>query len=161
MNVTFTMKENPMKRRKDRLTSVFGLARGGLCFAALLVVAGCCGQNVPENLELRITSPVDGADAKLQSTVTGEVSEPKVQVHVLVHPVTTDQWWVQRPPSAGQDGKWKTTVFFGTKSHGIDEEFEVLAIATRKCLEAGDTIDVSELPTDGVRSLIVTVTRRL
>jgi hypothetical protein len=53
---------------------------------------------------------------------------------VLVHPMAADQWWVQNAPSlpdkdrAGQ-WVWSSMIYLGTKTLGLRERYEVMAIA--------------------------------
>lgn len=125
-----------------------------LCFA----FAACDCDEELNKVQVQIDSPQQNAEVLMEHPVKGKVSNPKVRVYVLVHPLKTNQWWVQRLPSPpNQDGSWRTVCFFGTETQGAGEEFEVLAIATNDSLSEGTTL--KELPQCGARSDIVTVKR--
>lgn len=115
-------------------------------------------EKIPADIKVQIESPQQNAEVGLTEIVKGKVSNPKVKVYVLVHPLLTNLWWVQRIPSPpNQDGSWQTLCYFGTETEGIGESFEIAAIVTRNRLEEGQTL--TELPKDVVRSDIITVRR--
>jgi len=112
-------------------------------------------------VQIQIESPQQNAEVTLTEIVKGKVSDPKMPIYVLVHPMSTNLWWVQNLPAPpNQDGSWQTLCYFGTENEGIGEYFEVVAIATGRTsrrLRAGQTLE--ELPKDVTRSDIVTVRR--
>lgn len=113
---------------------------------------------VADEIDIQITKPQQDEEVGHQELVRGTISTQNVQVYVLMHPMATNLWWVQRLPSSiNKDGSWKTLCYFGTKNQGIGEYFEVIAIVTAEELEEGQT--VREFPGDSVRSDIVTVIR--
>ena len=123
-----------------------------------LTFSACDCDKALEKVQIQIESPKQNAEVAMEDTVRGKVSDSRVPVYVLVHPLKTNQWWVQRMPSpANQDGSWRTTCFFGTETQGAGEEFEVLALATTEKLKEGQVL--KELPKCGARSDIVTVKR--
>ncbi len=115
-------------------------------------------EKILADVRIQIESPQQNAEVGLTEIVNGKVSNPKAQVYVLVHPLLTNLWWVQRIPSPpNQDGTWQTLCYFGTETKGIGESFEIAAIVTKDKLEEGQMLP--ELPKDVVRSDIVTVRR--
>ena len=113
---------------------------------------------VANEIDIQITEPQQDEEVGHQELVRGTISVQDVQVYVLVHPMLTNLWWVQRLPSSiNMEGSWQTICYFGTKNQGIGEYFEVIAIVTTEELEEGQTL--SELPGGLVRSDIVTVKR--
>ncbi len=136
----------------SKLTWIFSLVLVCLTFSS------CDCDKALENVQIKIESPQQSSEVSLESTVRGTVSDPKVRVYVLVHPLKTNQWWVQRSPSpTNQDGSWRTSCFLGTETEGMNEEFELLALATTESLTEGQIF--KELPQCGKRSDIVTVKR--
>ena len=88
----------------------------------------------------------------------GTVSDPSERPIVLVHPMSTDLWWVQRPPAPpNSDGKWATLCYFGTESEGIGDYFQIVAIVPVNELPEGTVLQ--ELPEARARSEVVTVRR--
>lgn len=124
-------------------------------------------QGIPGTLEnpkqdapkLEITSSAEGATVTMTELVRGTVSDPKLNVYVLIHPLTTNLWWVQNIPTVGPDGKWQSFCYFGTENLGIGEPYEIIAVATfkKKLYKPGDTLEI--VPLDLLRSRIVTVRR--
>ncbi|HEX3553489.1 MAG TPA: hypothetical protein VIA62_09700 [Thermoanaerobaculia bacterium] len=130
------------------------IAVGILIGLALLAVA----KNSAASVQIEITSPVEGADVGREETVSGSASDSNLSVYVLIRPVRSSTWWVERPPApTNRNGSWKTDCYFGTPSKGVGEAFEVIAIVTEQKLKEGDQID--ELPTYIARSETVTVHR--
>lgn len=115
-------------------------------------------EKIPADVRIQIESPQQNSEVGLTEIVKGKVSNPKVRFYVLVHPLLTNMWWVQRIPSPpNQDGSWQTLCYFGTETKGIGESFEVVAIVTEDKLEEGQML--TELPKGVVQSDIVTVRR--
>ena len=139
---------------------LFSMGLHALTLGLCLLIAGCCGDPVPEGCKVVLEAPLGGTEVAMEGTVQGTVSHPDVQVYVLVHPTTAGRWWVQRIPAVSSSGAFKTTVYFGTKTQGPGEDFEIMALATCRRLGDGETFEADALPKDGVRSEIVTVTRR-
>ena len=108
---------------------------------------------------LRIMSPAEEASVRMTELVRGTVSDPKLNVYILIHPLTTNLWWVQNIPAVGPDGRWQALCYFGTENLGIGEPYEIIAIASSKrgLYKPGDTL--KEVPSKLLRSKIVTVKR--
>lgn len=108
--------------------------------------------------ELEILTPGQGAEVERDTTIQGRVSDPRVPVVVLVRPLTTRFWWVQRIPApANRDGSWETLASFGESKRGVGEEFQIIALVTEERLVEGDMLDT--LPRHSARSDIVKVRR--
>lgn len=111
-----------------------------------------------QNVQVQIEEPKETSEVGLREIVKGRVSDPAVRPYVLVHPMLTDLWWVQRRPSRpNQDGSWRTLCYFGTETQGKGEFFEIVAIVTDANLEEGQTLE--DLPSGAIRSDIVMVKR--
>jgi len=124
------------------------------------------------NIELKpidaaITAPTSAEMVTMKSTIRGKVSDPNAQVHVLIHPLATQETWVQQSPIVGRDGTWQTAVFFGTPTLGIDEDYEIIVLATREnfiinfvtgnSLKPGQVL--TQLPERTNKSQVITVHR--
>ena len=108
--------------------------------------------------EIEIIQPTQQASVGHQELVLGKVSDPNSRVYVLVHPMATKMWWVQRIPSPpNRDGSWSTLCYFGTENQGIGEYFEIVGIQTEQQLGEGQTL--KKIPSRSVRSDIVIVKR--
>lgn len=89
-----------------------------------------------------IISPENGSRVCWRTMVTGSISDPNLQVFVLIHPMATDKFWIQPIPTVSSDGKWKAYCYFGEPNIGIGEPFEIIAIASKnkKLFKEGDTL---------------------
>jgi hypothetical protein len=110
------------------------------------------------DVQIAIDSPREGAEVHREEVVTGHVSDPKLNVYVLVRPERADLWWVQPPPAPpSQKGNWKTKCYFGKGTVGVGENFEIIAIATEEKHEADEQLP--DLPVHVAHSDTVTVHR--
>lgn len=112
---------------------------------------------------INIISPVGGSRVCWRTMVRGTISNPNLQVFVLVHPMATDKFWVQPIPNMHPDGKWEAYCYFGEPNQGIGEPFEIIAVASRNrnLFREGNTLP-SPLPDNPrilVKSRPVVVTR--
>ena len=101
-----------------------------------------------------------------QVMVEGTISDPNVNICVLVRPMTTDTWWVQNLPSPPgkideKTWRWRTMALCGTDTLGLNEDFEIVAIAEgkRSICQLGKQIKAEEFPRNLPRSEIITVRR--
>lgn len=116
-----------------------------------------------EDLKLTIIKPKNDAEVCWRTIVKGNISDPKLQVYVAVHPMATDKFWIQPIPTISSDGKWRSYCYFGEPNIGIGEPFEIIAIASKnkKLFKEGETLS-TPLPDNNqilIRSNPVTVTR--
>jgi hypothetical protein len=133
------------------------LRRIALGALVLVCLTGWAGAK-KEELELQVLSPGPGAEVELETVIEGKVSDPRVQVYVLVHPVKDRFWWVQRVPAPpNRDGSWETLAYFGTSTKGIGEDFQVIALVTETKLKEGETFET--LPSHSARSDVIKVKR--
>jgi hypothetical protein len=118
-----------------------------------------CGWGQNPSTAVSIGSPKPDTDVGLKAVVTGTVTNlGTMKVYVLVHPLTTNLWWVQNPPSPPSRGQWRTLAYFGTSSgQGVGDIFEIVAVATRSTLAAGQTF--AAIPPNSAQSDIVAVKR--
>lgn len=125
------------------------------CLLSLLLATAERGATA----QIEIRSPASGEEVEVETLVEGWVSDPKAQVYVLVRPLRTKYWWVQRLPApANRDGSWQTLVNIGTETEGIGEPFEIVALVTKRKLHEGDRLEV--LPERTALSDSVRVHRR-
>ena len=66
------------------------------------------------------------------SFATGTVSSSTATVYVLVHPLSTNGYWVQNIPTVSANGEWRTQIRLGTRSEGAGQSYEILALATNE-----------------------------
>jgi len=126
-------------------------------FVAVGLISMCLDSQA---MEIKITRPENNAELGQQELVQGKVSSvTKSRVYVLVHPIVTNLWWVQNPPSViNADGTWQTLCSFGTENQGKGEYFELVAIVINSQLQEGQKM--SALPKDVIAiSPVVTVKR--
>jgi len=98
-----------------------------------------------------------------QVIVEGTISDPKMAVCVLVHPLNGDTWWVQNLPSPPgrideKTWRWRTLAFCGTEKLGLNEDFEIVALAEsqRAVCQLGKTFKMPDFPNELPRSEIIT-----
>jgi hypothetical protein len=129
-----------------------------IVIVALCLVLSAAHVATSQNLQVQIEEPTENSKVGLHEIVSGRVSDPDARPYVLVHPMLTDLWWVQRRPSPpNRDGSWRTLCYFGTQTQGVGEFFEIVAIVTDANLKEGQTLE--DLPSGAIRSDIVMVER--
>ena len=147
------------------------------CFDRFLVNEDWVQYNVilrKDNLRFRvaqaaaavtITQPQQDAEVGLRELLLITVLDAGPHVYVLVHPLLTDTWWVQRRPGpANAAGEWQSIAQFGEGDAGINEYFEIVALATQapNQFQVGEKIDgarMSDLLTQYPHSDLVLVKR--
>jgi len=104
----------------------------GPALMLLIVIAFLILVNLsPPDLDVEIMSPEEGASVGHRYTIQGKVSDPSALVYVLIHPLSTNLWYVQNRPAVRSDGRWSTIIYFGTiDGEGIGDSYEVVALAT-------------------------------
>lgn len=125
----------------------------------LLFMATCGTARADNQVSIIITDPKGGEEVPMGKVVRGTVSDATLQVYVLVHPLATNLWWVQRLPNVQSNGKWQSYCYFGTTERGVGEEFEIIAVASsdKNLYTEGQTL--SDIPEGLPRSGIITVRR--
>ena len=118
-------------------------------------------------VNITIIKPHDGDAVEMRQIVEGETTNHDATVYIFIHPLSTDTFWVQNLPVVGSDGSWKAECYFGTNTQGIDETFEIIALASLDYwflrwlkplkLKPGDIL--KELPPQFYKSSIITVRR--
>lgn len=80
-------------------------------------------------------------------------------VRVLLHPLKSEEWWVEQIPVPDESGRWRIECTFGGSSQ---ERFEILAIASHEDipLERGQTILPNKIPDKVYRSRIYEVEKQ-
>ncbi len=135
------------------------------CLVVIFFYTGCSKRksrdNAPKNVQIVITYPTDKAEIEgIEHLVQGKVTNySEGNIYVILHPLLTNLYWVQRPPSAiNIDGTWQTLCYFGTENEGGGEFYELIAIVIDDRLKEGQTM--SGLPQDSIAiSPVVTVKR--
>jgi hypothetical protein len=112
---------------------------------------------------VEITSPIAGEAVEWTPAghlVTGTCRKVEGELHlyVLLHPLPTDTWYVQRLPTVIDRRHWQAIVFFGTQQVGIGHEYELCAVITSKILQEGQTLRLRDFPAYTVKA-VITVTR--
>lgn len=107
---------------------------------------------------LAIEAPISESEVERTAIIRGKVSDRQLRVYVLVRPLASSSgWWVQRAASpTGSDGSWRTLAYFGTENEGINEIFEIVAVAPTSSLSEGKLLE--EVPA-GLRSETLSVRR--
>lgn len=119
-------------------------------------VASACQEG--RRVTISLMSPAQNAEVGLSEIVKGKASDPSARIYVIVHPLLTNLWWVQRIPSPpNADGSFQTLCYFGTETKGVGESFEIAAIVTNKTYVEGQIL--KELSKNAGMSDIVTVRR--
>ncbi len=93
--------------------------------------------------EVEITSPPNGAKVRERPLVAGRVVEPSARISLVVHPVETEDYWVQPKVDMLTPTTWQVRIHIG-RSGAVDlgKEFEIRAIGNPKSeLKEGDIID--------------------
>ena len=111
-----------------------------------------------QHLKVEITLPETGTEVGATHLVSGTVTSTDLRPHILIHPMSTDLWWVQRRPEApNRDGSWSTLCYFGTETQGVGDYYQIVAIISSEPMREGQTF--RELPDGLARSDLVTVRR--
>lgn len=98
-----------------------------MVMAVLLVAANILAQ---PSLDVRISTPADGARVTYRQKVSGTLSGPNAEVWLVIHPKETSEYWVQPRIAATNDGSWSVTAYIGrSESLDVGKEFEMKAFA--------------------------------
>jgi hypothetical protein len=91
---------------------------------------------------VNILLPTDGSQVARQAVVSGSVTDPSLQVWVIVHPESHLLYWVQAPAKVEQGGSWTAGVCIGSESvHDVGSQFEIRAVAGKGLgLQAGQQL---------------------
>ena len=105
---------------------------GGLAALLTLGATAWLAGGLAPRIEVKILEPVHDAEVGQRVLVRGEAIPAPVVLYVLVHPLGTDQWWVQDVPLVQNDGRWNVNAYIGAETLGRGELFEILAVATNE-----------------------------
>jgi hypothetical protein len=113
-----------------------------------------------QELTIRITAPADGAEVPHRPFVEGTVTDSKVEVRVIVHPMETSDYWVQPLVTVRENGKWKVMIYIGRPGMiDVDKHFEIIAVANPKFgLEEGKVLN--NWPEARAKSQVIEVIRK-
>lgn len=109
-------------------------------------------------LMVAITSPTTKSDVPELIDIEGTVSDPQADVFVVVHPVKTQEYWVQQPATT-DDKKWKASeIHIGQGEKGVGEKFEIRAfVGPKDNLQTGQKLKA--WPQAAARSNVIEVKR--
>lgn len=80
---------------------------------------------------ISIISPAEGGHVCWRTMVTGSISNPNLQVFILIHPMATNKFWIEPIPNMRSDGRWEAYCYFGEQNQGIKEPFEIIAVTSK------------------------------
>jgi hypothetical protein len=113
----------------------------------------------PHRDSLLIRWPQDGAFVSARDSVVGTVTGAADAVWVVVHPVTTSDFWVQPPVTVRGNGTWRVVAYFGRTGVDAGTVYEVRAFSGgREILQEGKRSAWPQV--SGIKSDVVSVTRR-
>lgn len=131
-------------------------------FWTILLGSMMLGSAYGKQLEVKISSPSNGSVVPWRACVQGSVSDPEGKVWLIIHPMLTDDFWVQPAIDVMQrDSSWKVAGYFGRQS-GIDDgkpyQMRIIANPKQPLTETGNS-PLSGWPEAEAVSDIVEVTR--
>lgn len=151
-----------IERRRNMKNRILGITFCMLSTLLLILAIPVLG-GYSEELKLTIVKPKNDSEVCWRTMVEGTITAPKLQVYVAIHPMATDKFWISPIPTTSSDGRWKSYCYFGEPNIGIEEPFEIIAIASKnkKLFKEGDTLPspLSDNPQILIRSNPVTVIR--
>lgn len=111
---------------------------------------------------VEITSPVAGE--RVQWTPEGQLVtgtcrkvDGDLHLYIAIHPLPTDNWYVQRMPTM-INGHWAAVAFFGMEEVGLGDQYVLRAFISRETLHEGQIIELKDFP-DHVAEASITVSR--
>ena len=99
--------------------------------------------SIKNSPEITIIEPEEGeriiwSDEGFTAKGTYHSLDEKSNIYLIVYPVNSGQFWVQkRPIIFDKEGTWEAEVFFGTKDFGAEEDYKLYAILTDEPVEEG------------------------
>jgi len=112
-----------------------------------------------------ITCPVEGDEVQWSRsgyTIHGTYGKlrDELNLYVLVHPKSTDKWWVQPKPTILDEKNWQASAYFGYEMAGVDEQYEFCVIITDRVLEANQQIELDCFPPVVAKDVVTVVRKR-
>jgi hypothetical protein len=102
---------------------------------------------------VRITPTSRPRRVGMRVNVEGTITNPNAEISILVHPVISDTWFVENPPGLPDSlrrnlWRWRSTISCGNREQGLNEDFEIMAIAEvkRSTGATGTSIKAEKLP---------------
>jgi len=143
---------------------------GILCLASIIIAAvfwASLASVKVTPIQIKIDAPQEGEKIDgYRYVVKGTVNDPNAGVYVVVRPLEPLDYWVQERPTVDATGNWQVNAYFGERSAGVGEGYEVIALATREnflvTLVTGNFLRVGKtnsIPDNTNRSNLATVTR--
>jgi len=110
---------------------IIGPALKCLITLSAMIVIIITGNVYSQGLSIIIAEPKDGKQVCWRTMIRGSVSDPKLQVFVAIHPMAAPKFYIQPIPTMSSDGKWSAYCYFGEQDQGINEPFEIIALASK------------------------------
>ena len=112
---------------------------------------------------VEITSPVAGEQVQwtpVGHLVTGTCWKVGGDLHlyVAIHPLATENWYVQRIPTI-INSHWQAVVFFGMEEVGLGDQYQLCAFISSKTLHEGQIIPLTDFPPNHEAKAIIAVSR--
>jgi hypothetical protein len=85
----------------------------------------------PVKVSVIVVSPKN--NSKIAGTklhVVGTVSPSDSRVTLIASSETDRFWWIQPFAEVAKDGSWSSDVYLGTKTEGVNELFQIVALAS-------------------------------
>jgi len=110
---------------------------------------------------IEITDPVENTQVTWKYVVRGKscgLSDSRLILYVLVHPIENNTWWVQSESIVDIDGQWKVNAQFGrTENQDVGTKFQIIALVTTVEIDIGE--EMLKLPRHLAHSEVITVSR--
>ena len=112
-----------------------------------------------QDLESSINQPT--TDTKVgriefcKGKISGGVNH---NLYVLVSPISSGIWWVQRHPSVNNNAWW-TTCIFGKNDNELNKFFQIMTMITQKTLKTGQVLKSGDFPKDAITFSPILVNR--
>jgi hypothetical protein len=138
------------------------ISRASALLAAFLLCSCGAGTRAAVSAAAQITvqSPAQGATVSPETVVRCKIKNWDGQGYptAIVHPLATKLYYVQRPPSPpARDGSFQMLCYFGTKTEGAHETYELFVLLLERPLEEDTTLKT--LPKGVSMTDAITVTR--
>jgi hypothetical protein len=109
--------------------------------------------------KVNIEKPAAGETDATTLTASGSVDKACAEAWVVVHPVGSTEYYVQAPPTVGNDGRWLATARLGEAGQGSGQTFELVAFANPEPKLAEGQV-LTTWPNAQARSDVVAVARK-
>ncbi|MHB9073162.1 MAG: hypothetical protein ACYC6G_06535 [Desulfobaccales bacterium] len=115
-----------------------------------------------QSLTLTVAAPEQNAEVGPRAMVKGKISDPSLQVFILIRSMATNDFWIQPVPIVASNGAWASYCYFGEPNEGRGDPYEIIAIASsnKKLLKEGKLLyHISEIKNIAIKTDPIIVTR--